>query len=99
MGAVLLALSSEDLRGPVNVTAPGRDTAESFARTLARVLNRPFVVSVPSTAAKLVFGEMADGLLAMDARVEPEILRGAGYRFRFRELEDALRHQLGRQLG
>lgn len=99
LGAVLHAIANGDLRGPVNVTAPTPATAESFGSTLAGVLGRPFVFAVPMAAARLALGEMANALLAVDALVEPGALLASGYRFRFPDLEDALRHLLGRQLG
>jgi NAD dependent epimerase/dehydratase family enzyme len=45
---------------------------------------------MPAFAARLAFGEMADGLLLASTRVEPKRLIDAGFRFRFPELEAAL---------
>ena len=45
---------------------------------------------MPAFAARLAFGEMADGLLLASTRVEPKRLMDAGFRFRFPELEGAL---------
>jgi NAD dependent epimerase/dehydratase family enzyme len=39
---------------------------------------------------------MADNLLLASTRVEPARLMGAGYQFRFPQLEPALRHVLGK---
>jgi uncharacterized protein len=39
---------------------------------------------------------MADALLLAGARVMPARLQASGYRFRFPDLESALRHLLGR---
>ena len=97
LGAVYHALCKESLRGPVNAVAPGPVSNAEFARTLAQVLRRPALVPLPAFAARLVFGEMADALLLAGARVMPARLQAAGYRFRFPELEGALRHLLGRQ--
>jgi hypothetical protein len=67
-----------------------------FTRTLARVLSRPAILPLPAFGAQLAFGELADALLLASQRVNPERLQGSGYRFRFPDLEGALRHVLGR---
>ena len=96
VGAIHHALMTDDLEGPVNVVAPQAVTNREFTRTLGRVLRRPTIFPVPAFAARLAFGELADALLLASARVEPARLLAAGYRFRHPDLEDALRHLLGR---
>jgi uncharacterized protein len=96
VGAIHQALSTESLRGPVNAAAPTPVTNAEFTRTLARALRRPAFMPVPSFAARMAFGEMADALLLASARVIPVRLRESGYHFRFPELEGALRYLLQR---
>jgi hypothetical protein len=96
VGAIHHALCEESVRGPVNAVAPGPVSNAEFTRTLARVLRRPTLLPVPAFAARLAFGEMADALLLAGARVMPVRLQESGYRFRFPDLESALRHLLGR---
>jgi uncharacterized protein (TIGR01777 family) len=95
-GAYLHALTRDDLAGPVNATAPNPVTNAEFTATLARVLHRPAVLHVPAFAPRLVLGEFADEMLFASIRVEPARLLETGYRFRFPELEAALRHTLHR---
>ena len=95
-GAYLHALARDDLDGPVNLTAPSPVTNAEFTATLARVLRRPAVLHVPAFAPKLVLGEFADEMLFTSIRAVPARLLESGYRFRFPELEGALRHTLGR---
>jgi NAD dependent epimerase/dehydratase family enzyme len=71
-------------------------TNREFTKTLGKVLGRPTVVPMPAFGARLVFGEMADALLLASARVEPGRLSATKYRFAFPDLEDALRHLLGK---
>jgi uncharacterized protein (TIGR01777 family) len=97
IAAIQHCLCEESVRGPVNLAAPGSVTNADFTRTLARVLRRPAVIPLPAFAARLLFGEMADALLLAGARVLPARLQASGYRFRFPDLEAALRHLLGRQ--
>jgi uncharacterized protein (TIGR01777 family) len=96
VGVILYALAADSLSGPVNAVAPGSVTNREFTKGLGRVLGRPTVAFLPAFAARLLFGEMADGLLLASARVEPAKLLSSGYRFRFPELEGALRHVLGK---
>jgi NAD dependent epimerase/dehydratase family enzyme len=73
-------------------------TNEEFTRALGRVLHRPTAVPVPSFGPALLLGrELADSLLGDSARVVPTRLLASGYRFRFPEVEGALRHVLGRE--
>jgi uncharacterized protein (TIGR01777 family) len=95
-GAYLHALTRDDLDGPVNAAAPNPVTNAEFTATLARVLRRPAVLHVPAFAPKLVLGEFADEMLFASIRVRPARLLETGFRFRFPELEAALRHTLGR---
>ncbi|HEV2917680.1 MAG TPA: TIGR01777 family oxidoreductase [Actinomycetota bacterium] len=95
-GAYLHVLAREDLAGPVNAVAPNPVTNAEFTATLARVLRRVAVVHVPAFAPRLVLGEFADEMLFTSMRVHPARLLATGYRFRFPELEPALRHTLGR---
>ncbi len=96
LGAIYHALCDDSVQGPVNVVAPGPVSNAEFTRTLAGVLRRPALFPLPAFAARLLFGEMADELLLTSARVMPARLQASGYRFRFPELEGALRHLLGR---
>ncbi len=94
VGVIQHALSTESIRGPVNAVAPAPVTNAEFTRTLARVLSRPAIVPMPAFAARLAFGELADALLLSSQRVMPSRLKESGYRFRYPELEGALRHLL-----
>jgi uncharacterized protein (TIGR01777 family) len=96
IGAVLHALATPTLSGPVNVVAPTPVTNREFTATLARVISRPAVLPLPAFAVKLLFGEMGEDLLLGSARVEPHRLKESGYGFRLPDLEGALRHLLGR---
>jgi len=96
IGAILHALTTGVLRGPVNAVAPLPVTNAEFTRVLGHVLRRPTLLPVPAAAARLAFGEMADALLLGGARVTPARLHDTGYTFRHADLETALRHVLGR---
>jgi uncharacterized protein len=96
VGAILHALSTECLRGPVNAVAPQPVTNRDFTRALGHVLHRPTLLPMPGFMARLALGEMADELLLASTHVEPRVLLESGYRFLYAELADALRHLLGK---
>ena len=87
VGVILLCAA---IVGLVNSPGAGRRTPAT-----RRVLGRPTIVPVPTFALRIAFGEVADALLA-STRMRPERLLATDYRFRFPELERALRHLLSR---
>jgi uncharacterized protein (TIGR01777 family) len=92
----LFAATTDTLSGAANAAAPHPVTNSEFTKTLGRVLGRPTLVPMPAFAVRLVFGEMGEELLLASDRMEPARLLGAGYEFRFPQLEGALRHLLQR---
>jgi len=88
-GGILHTIKS-DLQGPINFVAPNPTTNLEFTRTLGSVLSRPTIFPVPAFAARLVFGQMADGLLLASQRVEPIKLKQSGYQFKFVDLRSSL---------
>jgi len=96
VGAIVHCLTNEEVNGPVNLGSPTPMTNAEYTKILGEVLNRPTVFPLPTPAARLMLGEVADALLLASIRVEPAKLKETGYRFRHPELEGALRHLLGR---
>jgi hypothetical protein len=96
LDAIHYAMMTEALAGAVNVTAPQPVTGRAFAAVLGKVLERPALLPVPALALRLAFGEMADVALLSSIRVLPARLQESGYRFRYPDLEGALRYLLGR---
>ena len=90
------ALVDETLSGPFNLVAPEPVTNRAFTKILGGVLGRPTVAPVPAFALKAALGEMADATLLASTRARPDRLGSSGYRFRFPELDGALRHVLGK---
>lgn len=89
-------LYADGIEGPVNLASPQPATMETFVQTLARVLGRPAFVHLPTGLVRLVAGEAADEYLLTSARVLPERLETSGYDVLYPNLEEALRHQLGK---
>ncbi len=75
--------------GAVNGVAPNPVTNAVFTRELAHAVHRPAIIPVPGFALRALFGEMSSVLLGSQ-RVLPRAAAGAGFRFRFPELGEAL---------
>lgn len=89
-------LERNDLRGPVNCTAPHAVRNREFTRALAGAVRRPaFLPAVPGFAMKTLLGEMALVLLE-GQRAVPRKLSDAGFTFRHGELHEALADLLAR---
>jgi len=82
--------------GPVNATAPGVVRNAEFVRAVAAALRRPAIIPAPAFALRLVFGEMAEVLMASQ-RVLPARLMDAGFEFRYPELANALADLVGQR--
>ncbi|CQD20914.1 nucleoside-diphosphate sugar epimerase [Mycobacterium europaeum] len=92
------ALWDNALSGPVNAVAPHPVRNSEYTATLARVMHRPAVLPVPSLGPRVLLGEQgARELACASQRVAPQKLTAAGHRFRHPDLEQALRHLLGRE--
>ncbi|MFZ0231168.1 MAG: TIGR01777 family oxidoreductase [Mycobacterium sp.] len=91
------ALWDTDLSGPVNAVAPDPVRNVDYTRTLAHVLRRPALLPVPPFGPRLLLGEQgARELACANQRVLPARLEQADHRFRRPDLEQTLRHLLGR---
>jgi len=94
--AVRFVMENENVSGPVNLSSPHPATNAEFTRVLAKVLKRPAFARIPAFAARAAFGEMADAVLLSSTRVRPKRLTELGFEFLYPDLEDSLRHLLGR---
>lgn len=90
VGACGFLLEAPDVSGPVNMASPEPVRNAAFARALGRVLHRPAVVPVPAFALRLLLGDLSQEPLG-STRVRPRRLLEAGYRFRHRTIDEALR--------
>jgi len=88
-------LTTDSIRGPLNVVSPHAVTNREFTKTLGYVLRRPTIMPLPAVVVKILFGEMSHLLLA-STRVLPVRLAASGYRFRYPMLDESLRQLLCR---
>jgi hypothetical protein len=78
-------LQHKELSGEVNLVAPHMVTNYEFTRTLAQVLNRIAVLSLPKKLLLYIFGESAC-LLLDSQRLTPSKLLNSGFKFHFPNL-------------
>lgn len=96
IGSIYHLMSNEGISGKINIVSPEPVTNEELSKTLAGIIKRPVFADIPESVLKGAFGQMADEILLASSRVVPERLLKSGYRFLKPDLENALRHVLGR---
>ncbi|SDY33690.1 hypothetical protein SAMN05421736_101991 [Evansella caseinilytica] len=89
VNAILHCITSDELDGPVNVTAPEPVIMSEFGKTLSRIIQRPYWLTVPDFVLKTVLGEMSTLILA-GQKVLPQKLLQSGFSYRFKTIDAAL---------
>jgi uncharacterized protein (TIGR01777 family) len=91
--AILFCIRNNQIKGPVNFTAPHPMRMEDFGKTIGHALHRPHWTVIPSILFKTALGEMST-LILDGQKVMPEKLIGAGYLFIYPDLNSALNQLL-----
>ncbi len=94
--AVRHILDHPEIEGPVNIVTPYPVRHRELVASLGEVMSRPTAFKVPESAARAVFGSIADSLLLSSMRVRPQKLLDTGFRYRNPRLDTALRRLLDR---
>ena len=89
-----MALGNQTMCGPYNAAGPSPVTNAEFARGIARVLGRPALMRFPVPVLKIIIGEAGE-YASGGPPVQVEKIQGAGYRFFFSDLDQALANELG----
>lgn len=87
--AIVHAVRSPTLSGPVNGCAPHPRRNAAFTRIFADAVHRPALLPVPGFALKLALGGFGGALLDSQHAL-PKALLADGFEFRFPTLESAL---------
>ncbi|GAA4812657.1 epimerase [Marinicella pacifica] len=90
----IMFLLDKPMDGPVNITAPNPVSNRVFTTTLAKQLNRPAFIPMPAALARLVFKDLADELLLADAKVMPQKLQQAGFKFQNPTIDQGIQSAL-----
>ncbi len=94
VGILLWALDNERVGGVVNSTAPNPVSNRELAHAIGRALHRPASVPVPGFVLDLKFGGEFGKLLRGGQRVMPRRALDLGYKFRYPEIDGALKRLL-----
>lgn len=93
--AIQFCIESDTLSGPVNAVSPNPVSNAEFTRVLAAALNRPALFPVPAFLLHCLPGDMAREALLASQRVEPAVLRRAGFEFSYPDIAASIGHSLG----
>ncbi len=92
--ALIFAIDTDTLSGPVNVVAPGPVRMDQLAQSIGSALHRPHTLRAPAFALRLALGTGRASLLLTGQRVLPRRLEEAGFAFEFPQLDGACRDLL-----
>lgn len=88
LGVIEFCLFNQNAQGAINFVAPEPVTNMELSRELAKHLCRPLGLKVPALALKMLYGELADALVASQ-KVSCQKIQTLGYRFQFHSLAKA----------
>jgi len=89
------AIMHTKLEGTYNMVSPNPVTSKQFVKAVAKQLHRPlWAPNVPAFVIKLLFGEMAEVVLA-STRASSQKIIDVGFKFDYPVLEDALKEIYG----
>lgn len=91
---VLRCLDMSAAEGVYNAVAPQPVSYRRFHGALAKACQRPALLRVPSLPLSLALGEMSVLMLG-GQKVLPERLEREGFRFRYADIDSALRAEIG----
>ncbi|HCE56693.1 MAG TPA: TIGR01777 family protein [Prolixibacteraceae bacterium] len=89
-GAFLWAAENDSAYSIFNLVAPQQISNNDFTKALAKALHRPALFIIPEFVLKMILGEAAM-LLTDIPGVIPKNLISAGFKFRYQEIESALK--------
>jgi uncharacterized protein (TIGR01777 family) len=93
---IIEALEDINWEGPYNSVAPAPVTNEQFTKAIAKIINRPLLLpNIPSVVLTALLGEMASVVLS-GCQVSAKKVVDSGFKFKFVNVEDALRDLLVR---
>ena len=88
--AIKYLLENTKSTGPYNLTAPNPVQNDEFSRAIGKVLKKPSFMPAPSFIIRLLKGNMGNELLLGGLKVIPSKLESEGFKFNFKNIDDAL---------
>ena len=95
VSALLFIAEDERLDGPVNVVSPGVVRNRDLTRAIGEVLGKASFGWMPAAVARLAIGNYIQELAIDSKLVIPEKLMDTGFEFKYRDLRECLRYELG----
>jgi hypothetical protein len=95
VGMMHFAVMCDELRGPVNFAVPQPVTQRELSAAVGRVLYRPVWLHIPNMALRFMLSPELAEAMSWSQKIVPRRLLTAGYRFRYSNLDEGLRHVLG----
>ena len=92
VGIIIYCINNDNLKGPVNGTSPNPVINQVFTKTLGLALKRPTIFPMPKVVIKLLMGQMGEELLLVGKKILPQKVLDAGYDFKYKTLDDALKN-------
>lgn len=92
--AMLHIIETESISGPVNIVSPCPIRQIDFSQLLAKDLDQPHFIRLPSWFLRILFGKVADDLLLSSAKVIPAKLLATNFHFEYSELKDSFARAL-----
>ena len=90
VAAIRFCLENDQVRGPVNMTAPEPATHRAFADAVSQRKSVLLNLGMPAPVMRLMLGEMADALLLTGQKVVPEVLAQQGFQYRYPDINSAV---------
>jgi len=84
------AIDNANINGAINAASPEIVTNKVFSKTLGKVVNRPALLPVPKIALRIISGELGN-YVTDSQRINVDKILNSGYKFKFKNLEKALR--------
>ncbi len=89
--AFIFLLNHQEISGAVNLCSPNPLRNKDLGDAIGKVMHRPSFMPAPGFMIRLIMGEFGDVLLK-GQRVIPRHLLEAGFKFRYPDIEEALRN-------
>ncbi|MCK9996122.1 MAG: TIGR01777 family oxidoreductase [Candidatus Krumholzibacteria bacterium] len=86
---ILFVLDNSEISGPVNAVVPDPPRQKEFTAAVGSALHKRAFMPLPGFVLQGLMGEMSSMLLGSQ-RAVPNVLKAAGFKFKFGELDKAL---------
>ncbi|MBF0204581.1 MAG: TIGR01777 family protein [Desulfamplus sp.] len=89
ISAIFFFMENDEIKGSVNLVAPGMIKHREFASSLGHALNRPSFMPAPDFMIKAIMGEMGQAFLSSQ-KATPSVLNSKGFSFKYSDIKSAL---------